>query len=185
MRIEKSEVLHTPFGNAKLDFHGYYVITSKKEKNYGKKLHRLLYEAYHKIKLPKEIIVHHKNENRSDNCILNLEAVTREEHNKIHFKDKKLNFNGRKHSEETKEKIRQSHIGKKISLEGRINMSKHQNSTGYYRVYKQKDETCRQGFRWCYNYKVNGKRKQIKSVDIKKLEQKVKAKGLDWIKFED
>ena len=33
------------------------------------------------------------------------------------------------------------------------------------------------------NY-VNGKHKRISSVNIKKLEEKVKAKGLEWLKFE-
>ena len=36
-----------------------------------------------------------------------------------------------------------------------------------------------------YMYYENGKHKVIYSADIKKLEQKVKAKGLEWIKLSD
>lgn len=34
-------------------------------------------------------------------------------------------------------------------------------------------------------YDNNKKRHKITSVDIKKLEQKVKAKGLEWFKLDD
>lgn len=67
----------------------------------------------------------------------------------------------------------------KISL----TKSKQQNSYGLYRVHKQKDKTCKQGFLWAYRYVENGKRKKISSTNIKKLEQKVKEKKLPWIKF--
>lgn len=55
-----------------------------------------------------------------------------------------------------------------------------QNTTGYYRVTKQKSKTYKQGFVWRYQYSENGKKKAIISVDIKKLEKKVKAKRLEW-----
>lgn len=63
-------------------------------------------------------------------------------------------------------------------------MSETKNTTGYYRVCKQKDKTCKQGFVWCYQYYEDGKRKSIVSVDISKLEQKVKERGLPWYKIE-
>lgn len=75
---------------------------------------------------------------------------------------------GRKHTAETKEKI-----------------SKTCNTSGYYRVHKEKDSTCTQGFIWRYEYCEDGRQKRISSVDIKKLEKKVKAKGLEWIKFDE
>jgi hypothetical protein len=69
----------------------------------------------------------------------------------------------------------------KLSLEHKINLSKTQNTTGYFRVYKMKKPDCKQGFIWRYRYyDDNGKRKTIDSVDIKKLEKKVKDKGLVW-----
>ena len=51
---------------------------------------------------------------------------------------------------------------------------------GYYKI-----NTSKQGFRWRYEYFEDGKQKSIKSVDIEKLEEKVKAKGLLWRKFDD
>jgi hypothetical protein len=41
----------------------------------------------------------------------------------------------------------------------------------------------KQGFFWRYRYYEDGKQKSINSVDIKKLEEKVKMKGLLWIDF--
>ncbi len=85
-------------------------------------------------------------------------------------KGKNNPFYGKKHSEKTKQKISEM-------------QSKAQNTTGYYRVYKQKDKRYEQGFIWRYRYYENGKEKVIVSVDIEKLEQKVKARGLPWIKI--
>lgn len=67
------------------------------------------------------------------------------------------------HTEETKEKI-----------------SIANNTSGYLNVSKTKSISCKQGFTWKYSYTENNKLKQISSVDIKKLEEKVKAKGLKW-----
>lgn len=75
---------------------------------------------------------------------------------------------GKTHSEETKKKI-----------------SEAQNTTGFYRVYKQKDNHYKQGFIWRYQYFLDSKRKSIKSVDLKKLEKKVKKEGLEWKIIDD
>lgn len=77
---------------------------------------------------------------------------------------------GKHHSEETINKIA-------------IGASKSLNTSGYFRVYKCKDITCNQGFIWTYQYYEEGKRKKIRSVDIKKLENKVKAKNLEWFEL--
>ena len=98
---------------------------------------------------------------------------------------------GFKHSEETRRKISQGHKGqiawnkgKKMSDDVCHNLSKGHNTSGYLRVYIKKDKTCTQGFKFVYQYfDRNGKRKQISSVDIKKLEGKVKLKGLPFKKF--
>lgn len=45
-----SEILHTKFGNAKID-NGYYRITSWKEGNNGKLLHRLIWEDFWKTEI--------------------------------------------------------------------------------------------------------------------------------------
>lgn len=122
-------------------------------------------------------------------------------------------------SQEHKDKISKSHMGKVISKEARekmsktrkklyedpknhpmygykhktesknkmsLNQSKNKTTSGYYRVFKKKDTTCKQNFRWIYSYTDNaGKRWEISSVDIKKLESKVKSKGLKWLKFDE
>ena len=43
-----SDKIKTKFGNAHIT-EGYYRICSHKEKNYGKRLHRLIYEDYYKV----------------------------------------------------------------------------------------------------------------------------------------
>lgn len=57
------------------------------------------------------------------------------------------------------------------------------NTTGYYRVTKHKSKRYKQRFVWRYQYTKKGKRRVIVSVDIKKLEKKVKAEGLPWRKL--
>lgn len=99
---------------------------------------------------------------------------------------------GYKPSPETCKKISESISGEKHpyydkhhSEETKIKISKAQNTSGYLNVYKVKSKNCKQGFFWQYSYYENGKRKTISSVDIKKLEEKVKVKGLKWLKFEE
>lgn len=144
---------------------------------------------------------------------------------------------GKKHKEETKKKMREAKLGKKLSKEHKesiknnsskywlgkrfsqehrnnisksriekgtskgknngmfqkkhklkslLKMSNKRNTTGYFRVNKYKCKDVNQGFTWRYQY-VNeeGKSKSITSVDITKLEKKVKDKGLPWIKLDE
>lgn len=56
---------------------GYYVIS-------GKKVHRIIMEEHLERKLLSTEIVHHRNENKLDNRLENLQLVTRSEHNRIH-----------------------------------------------------------------------------------------------------
>lgn len=92
---------------------------------------------------------------------------------------------GSKHTPEAKDKMSQAHLGKKLSDEQKINISKTVNTSGYYCVTKQNKKECKQGFMWRYRYYEDGKHKAIYSVDIKKLEEKVRAKGLKWLKFDE
>ena len=72
---------------------------------------------------------------------------------------------GIKHSDETKKKISKSKS----------------NTSGYFRVNKHKTSQCKQGFFWRYRYYDEyGKRREIVSVDIQKLEKKVKDRNLEW-----
>lgn len=76
-------------------------------------------------------------------------------------------------------------FGKKHSIESLKKMSiSSGNTSGYFRVNKKRDKTCKQGFYWRYMYLDGKKQKSIQSVDIKKLEKKVKEKGLPWFKIE-
>lgn len=77
----------------------------------------------------------------------------------------------KKHTQESKEKMSKA-------------VSKALNTSGYYRVYKMNRKNYKQGFTWVYKYPKDGNRKEISSVDIKKLEEKVRAKGLKWLKFD-
>ena len=149
-----SERINTVFGSARISPFGYYVV---RKGNSDRLLHRLIYERFWGVELPKEVIIHHKDGNKLNNCILNLEALTREEHNTIHH-------DGFKHSDETMEK-----------------MSRKRNTTGYFRVTKQKSKDAKQGFLWKYlYYEEFPKQKAITSATIEGLKKKVLAKGLVW-----
>lgn len=117
----------------------------------------------------------------------------------------KQSLTGRKLKQETKEKMSKSrkgcknpmygkkgvkspNYGRKFSKESIEKMSRSaslsRNTTGYYRVYKEKMNN-KQGYRWCYWYLCDGKKKVISSVDFSRLEEKVRNKKLKWCKIED
>lgn len=171
-----NEILHTKFGNAKIKKDGYYRITSGKEGNYRKLLHRLIWEDFYGCEVPEGYVIHHRNHIKTDNCILNLQLMRWSEHNKLHM-------TGKPKSEEHKQKMSESLTGRKLSDETKNKMSRVKNITGYLNVHKKNDETCKQGFMWCYQYYEDGKQKSFSSVSLEKLEQKVKAKGLKWEKL--
>ena len=91
---------------------------------------------------------------------------------------------GKHHSLEAKERMSKKKKGIKLSNKHKENMSKAKNTSGYYNVCKHKGKTYKQGFTWDYQYyDENGKRRRISCVDINKLEQKVKDRGLKWKKL--
>ena len=73
--------------------------------------------------------------------------------------------------------------GRTLSIEQKIKKSKQQNTTGYYRVIIQQEKNRKP--RYVYSWRENNKRKRLSSVDINKLEEKVKSKGLPWYKLKD
>lgn len=113
-------------------------------------LHRYIYEKENG-KIPKGFIIHHIDEDRQNNNIDNLECITRKRHNIIHMtgrkhsnetkkkistknKGKKNGMYGRcgirnpmygKHlSGDTRHKLRIANIGKKLSEETKMKLSK-------------------------------------------------------------
>lgn len=111
--------MKTKFGTVKLGSGGYYRITSEKEGNSMKYLHRLIWEDFFKCKIPKGYVVHHKNGNKQDNCIMNLELMSSYDHNQLHMKGEnhpmygvrgKDHYNyGRKHSAESRRRNSEGH----------------------------------------------------------------------------
>lgn len=134
--------LHTKWGTAKPNTKGYYRITSGKEGNNMKFLHRLIFEDYHKCTLLPEGQIHHINGDKSNNCILNLELTHKRTHTLYHSAEK--------------------------------------TTTGYFRVSKNQCPQCKQGFIYRYQYYDKGEKQSLWATEIKKLEEKVKNKGLPW-----
>lgn len=237
------QVLHTKFGTAIIN-NGYYTISSIKEGNRAKRLHRLIWADFYGCEIPKGYVIHHKNGIKTDNCILNLQLMRDSDHKSFHNAGENHNFYGKHHSEktkqkisnaikgekhpwwgkhhteETKRKISKAHKGKLIPEEEKerlrnlckgkkhseetkqkisdglkahkrteehcINISKAKNKSGYYNVSISKNRCCKQGWGYRYQYiDENGKQQSLFSVDIDKLEKKVKSKGFKWIKYNE
>ena len=120
--------IHTKYGTATINQAGYYVITSRKEGNFSKYLHVLIWEDYYNTKKPQGYVIHHKNHNKKDFCILNLQLMRDSDHRTLHNKTRELSkstrekmsnnqwlknggvhpkgMSGKHHSEETKEHLR-------------------------------------------------------------------------------
>lgn len=98
------QVLHTKFGIAKVE-RKYFRISSNDKGNYGQYLHRLIFEDFYDFKVPNGFVVHHKDGNKLNNCILNLQLMRKFDHLSLHHK-------GLKHSDETKMKMSKAKKGK-------------------------------------------------------------------------
>lgn len=183
--------IETKFGTAYKNSQGYMVISSMKEGNHNKFLHRLVFEDFYKIKLPSNIIIHHNDGDKTNNEIWNLIPLTNEEHSRMHHtgavfteeRCKKISEakKGCIISEESKQKMREAKLGKKQPLDMIINRSRASNTLGIFRVYKSQNKSCKQGFDYCYNYTEGDKRKEMHSIDILKLRKRVINKGLPWV----
>lgn len=122
--------ISTPFGRAIINKLGYYQISSTGEGNNGKLLHRLIYENFWDVTLPKEIVIHHKDENKLNNCINNLEAMTREEHQSLHNIGEKNPNYGKPLSEEHKKNLSLSLSGSKHPFFGKHLSEEHRKKIG-------------------------------------------------------
>ena len=121
MILMSKQVLHTKFGTAKVDGE-YYRISSNEKRNYKKYLHRLIFEDFYGIEVPEGFVVHHKDGNKLNNCILNLELMREFDHRSLHNK-------GSTHSPEAKMKMSKAKKGKYIGKDS-------WNYKDYYRVVK-------------------------------------------------
>lgn len=160
----KVDTFPTKYGDAWINHNGYVSVYSNGEKL----LHRLIWEE-HNGEIPKGYQIHHIDKNKLNNDLNNLQLVNSSEHTKLHMTGES-----------------NPHYNKELSLEHKLKLSDARNETGYYRVAKQYSDKYSQGFRYRYIYTdENGKRKEIKSVDINKLKEKVLDKGLPWIKLDE
>ena len=142
--------IKTKFGNAKLYDDGYYRITSTKEGNFSKLLHRLIFEDYHDCKLDENDIIHHADFDKSNNHPSNLICMSQKAHLILHnFREVNK---GIPKSEEHKKKLSEAHKGKHHTDETKNKISESKNTTGYFRVIKIKDKKYKQGFYWRYQY---------------------------------
>lgn len=140
--------MKTKWGNARINKNGYYLITSRKEGNMGKLLHRLIWEDFYGCEIPEGYVIHHRDQNPSNNCILNLQLMRDKDHRSLHHKDKfvsdesrrKMSENNcrywenKKLPDEMKRKISEGNKGKKLSEETKMKLSeskKGENHPGY------------------------------------------------------
>lgn len=87
----ENHFLYNPNGSISKD--GYKRITIRGQKARIRE-HRAIMKDFLKRKLSKNEHIHHKNGNKLDNRIENLELVTNSEHRKIHAKTQKRNEYG-------------------------------------------------------------------------------------------
>ena len=181
IETDSKKIIHTKFGNAQI-VKGYYRISSVKEGNRNKMLHRLIFEDFYG-EIPDGYIVHHKDENKTNNCIMNLQLMRFGAHTSLHNIGN-TNMRGKKHSEESKKKMSDAHKGRVFSETHRLNMgkshSKKRNVYGFYRVTQIKRPKYTNGFIWVYQYSQDNKRKKYYSTTLKGLKRKVIENGLEW-----
>lgn len=75
--------IFTKYGTCIEDKDGYWIVSSRKEGNKNKRLHRLVWEEYNGP-IPHGFVIHHKDNNRKNNNIDNLEILSSFEHNALH-----------------------------------------------------------------------------------------------------
>lgn len=184
--MSESTIIQTKYGNARLNDWGYYTITTRKEGNHHKLLHRVIFEDYYNIKLdeefPEGIHIHHIDGNKTNNEIWNLEPISESDHMSLRHSGENHPQYGKPRSEETKQRIRNTCTGMRNTIEHNRNISRNKTSTGFFRVIKRNSKRYPQGFLWCYvYYKEAGKSQTfITSLDLLRLKQKILDKGLEW-----
>ena len=94
LEIKPLEKLHTQFGNVTLSNNeGYYKIVSRNEGHYQERWHRVIFESFYGP-IPNGCIIHHIDGNKTNNCIMNLQLLTRSNHNRQHDNLPNINITG-------------------------------------------------------------------------------------------
>ena len=84
METNNLSTIHTKYGTAVLSRNGYYRISSRKEGNKNKSLHRLIFEDYNECTLDKNDIIHHIDGDRLNNHPANLICMSKKAHSILH-----------------------------------------------------------------------------------------------------
>ena len=197
--------LVTKYGNASFDEKKGYRITSRKEGNFNKMLHRLIWED-HYGKIPQNCCIIFKDGDKTNFQLSNLELKKKQDSIDTEFGKAYLNKYGYMYINKTPlhHLVWENHYNKKVPKgyhihhkdENKTNNdinnlqlisasehaklhAKTRNNTGF-RVSKQSCDRTKQGFTYRYIYRKNGKQKRIESVNIDKLKEKVLSKNLEW-----
>lgn len=98
----------------------FFVILLKNKKRKNIQIHTLVYETFHNNKLKSNECVHHKDENKENNYLENLEKMIKLHHNRFHMSGIKNYWFGKKRSSETCKKLSESKKGKNNPNFGKI-----------------------------------------------------------------
>ena len=116
---KETKYMKSKFGNVGLNQAGYQIITSAKEGNLKKRVHRLIWEDWYGKPVPKGYVIHHINEDKADNRIQNLQCVSNANHIRFHHKGKKC----KPFTDEHKKKLGEAKKGKPLSEEHKLKIS--------------------------------------------------------------
>lgn len=168
-------VLKTKWGTARINNSGYYWITTYKDGNRGKLLHKLIW-IEHNGPIPEGYVVHHHDHNKLNNNINNLELMTLSEHTTYHNKNM---------SDERKQKISKAMLGDKnpnyggLSEETKTKMSKVKlgkrpnNFNPIIKIRKIKSKTSKQGYMWGAHPSTHEKQISLCSTNLNECIKKV------------
>lgn len=104
------ENVKTPWGNARINKHGRYQITSGKEGFCKKYVHRLIWESFYEKKIPDGYDIHHLDSNPLSNAVQNLQCVEHSKHLSFHNTGKNNPNWNKTFSEETIFKMSEAKI---------------------------------------------------------------------------
>lgn len=107
-----SDKIYTEFGIAR-KYGGYYRISSSKEGNMNKLLHRLIYEKEHNCTIPEGYVIHHLDGDKTNNDPNNLQMMEASKHNSLHMKGENNRYYGKKLSKTTRMKMSEARKGLK------------------------------------------------------------------------